>query len=68
MEDLAYTPKALRDIFKINKITGKVKRKYGLSKKASNESLYKVLNNILLCDLESDSDPSSDYVESDDDF
>jgi hypothetical protein len=68
MEDLAYTPNELLEIYKIKKVTASVKRKYGLNKKDSNYALYKILNDKLLLGWESDSDSSSDYIESDDDY
>ena len=65
MEDLEYSPKVLREVFNITKITPAIKKKYGLSKKDSNFALYKILNDKLLAKWESDSDSSSDYVDSD---
>ena len=68
MDSLAYTPNELLEIYKIKKVTTSVKRRYGLNKNDSNYTLYKILNDKLLLGWESDSDSSSDYVESDDDY
>ena len=68
MDSLAYTPNELLEIYKIKKVTTSVKRRYGLNKNDSNYTLYKILNDKLLLGWESDSDSSSDYVESEDEY